>query len=167
MGPSQDQKCLEWRQPPMEDNLKIWKIEYLSNHWSDLQQILNLSPGDQTKLKCLKLVDLLGKLLRKSQSKSWVWLCSAQLVLQNFSMIFICIVTQWFINFVFDNFLISYIKIKNTLINWLLLVSFIKRLKQEFLLLEQSCNHTASPDWLICIDYKYNYLLSYLELFAS
>ena len=38
----------------MEDDLKILKVEYLSNHWSDLPQILNLSLGDQTQ-KCLKL----------------------------------------------------------------------------------------------------------------
>jgi hypothetical protein len=37
------------RWPQMEDNLKILKVEYLSNHWSDLPQILNLSSGDQTK----------------------------------------------------------------------------------------------------------------------
>ena len=35
----------------MEDDLKILKVEYLSNHWSDLPQILNLSLGDQTKSK--------------------------------------------------------------------------------------------------------------------
>jgi hypothetical protein len=35
----------------MEDNLKIEKVEYLSNHWLDLTQILNLSSGDQTKIK--------------------------------------------------------------------------------------------------------------------
>jgi hypothetical protein len=35
----------------MEDNLKIEKIEYLRNHWLDLTQILNLSSGDQTKIK--------------------------------------------------------------------------------------------------------------------
>ena len=35
----------------MEDDLKILKVEYLSNHWSDLPQILNLSFGDQTKMK--------------------------------------------------------------------------------------------------------------------
>ena len=37
------------RQPPMEDNLKILKVEYLSNHWLDFPQILNLRKGDQTK----------------------------------------------------------------------------------------------------------------------
>ena len=35
----------------MEQDLKISKIEYLSNHLSDLPQILNLSLGDQTKIK--------------------------------------------------------------------------------------------------------------------
>ena len=32
----------------MEDNLKILKLEYLSNHFVDLTQILNLSLYDQT-----------------------------------------------------------------------------------------------------------------------
>ena len=35
----------------MEDDLKILKLEYRSNHWSDFPQILNLSLGDQTKIK--------------------------------------------------------------------------------------------------------------------
>ena len=35
----------------MEDDLKIWKVEYLSNHWSDRTQILNLSYWDQTKVQ--------------------------------------------------------------------------------------------------------------------
>jgi hypothetical protein len=34
----------------MEDDLKILNVEYLSNHWSDLVQILNLGYGDQTKV---------------------------------------------------------------------------------------------------------------------
>ena len=34
----------------MEDDLIIIIMEYLSNHWSDLSQILNLSLSDQTKL---------------------------------------------------------------------------------------------------------------------
>ena len=34
----------------MEEDLKILKVEYLSNFWSDLPQILNLSLGDQTKI---------------------------------------------------------------------------------------------------------------------
>jgi hypothetical protein len=32
----------------MEDNIKIWKVEYLSNHLLDHIQILNLSLYDQT-----------------------------------------------------------------------------------------------------------------------
>ena len=35
----------------MEDDLKILKVEYLSNHLSDFLQILNLSLGDQNKIK--------------------------------------------------------------------------------------------------------------------
>ena len=31
------------RRPPKEGDLKILKVEYLSNHWSDLPQVLNLS----------------------------------------------------------------------------------------------------------------------------
>ena len=39
----------------MEDDHIISKVEYLSNHWLDLSQILNLSLGDQTESKnCLK-----------------------------------------------------------------------------------------------------------------
>ena len=34
----------------MEDNFKIFKVEYLSNHWLKLAQILNLSLYDQTKV---------------------------------------------------------------------------------------------------------------------
>ena len=46
--------CLKWRQPPIEDNLQILKIEYLSNHWSDLPQFVYIRLGDQTKIKnCL------------------------------------------------------------------------------------------------------------------
>ena len=35
----------------MEDDLKIWKVEYLSNHWMDLTQIWNLSYWDQIKVQ--------------------------------------------------------------------------------------------------------------------
>ena len=39
----------------LEDNLKILTVEYLSNNWSDLAQILNLSLYDQSKVyKCIK-----------------------------------------------------------------------------------------------------------------
>ena len=37
------------RWPPMEDDLKILKVEYIGNCWLDLSQILNLSWGDQSK----------------------------------------------------------------------------------------------------------------------
>jgi hypothetical protein len=47
----QNIKCLKWRQPLMEDDLKILKVEYLSNHLSDPTQILNSSSGDQKKVK--------------------------------------------------------------------------------------------------------------------
>ena len=39
----------------MEEDLEISKIEYLSNHRSDLPQILNLSSGDLTKIKMLEM----------------------------------------------------------------------------------------------------------------
>ena len=38
------------RWPLMKDDLKIWKFEYLSSHWSDLPQILNISSWDHTKV---------------------------------------------------------------------------------------------------------------------
>ena len=38
------------RQPPMEDDLKLFKVEYLSNRLMDHAQILNLSLHDHTKL---------------------------------------------------------------------------------------------------------------------
>ena len=31
----------------MKEDLEVLKAEYLSNHWSDFPQILNLSLGDQ------------------------------------------------------------------------------------------------------------------------
>ena len=34
----------------MEKDLKILKVEYISNHMSDFPQILNLSLGDQAKI---------------------------------------------------------------------------------------------------------------------
>ena len=39
----------------MEDDLKIWKVEYLSNHWSDRTQILNLSYWDETRVQIWNL----------------------------------------------------------------------------------------------------------------
>ena len=41
-------KSLKWRQPPVEDDLKILKVEYLSSHLLDPNQILNLSLDNQT-----------------------------------------------------------------------------------------------------------------------
>ena len=40
---------LKGKMTKMEDDLKIWKVEYLSNLWSDLTQIRNLSLHDLTK----------------------------------------------------------------------------------------------------------------------
>ena len=34
----------------MEDDLEISKVKYLSHHWSDFPQILNLSLVEQTKI---------------------------------------------------------------------------------------------------------------------
>ena len=34
----------------MEDDLKLFELDYLCNHWSNLTQILNLSLYDQTKV---------------------------------------------------------------------------------------------------------------------
>ena len=50
-GPNLNKKCLKWRWPPKEANLKISKVEYLSNHCSDLLQIFNLNLEAQTKNK--------------------------------------------------------------------------------------------------------------------
>ena len=61
-------KTSNGRRPPMEDNLQKLKIEYLSNHWSDFPQILNLSLGDQTKIKNTKKED--NQQLKKT-SKYW------------------------------------------------------------------------------------------------
>ena len=40
-------KSLRLRRPPMEDDLKIIKLDYLSNHLLDHTQILNLSCDNQ------------------------------------------------------------------------------------------------------------------------
>jgi hypothetical protein len=61
----------------MEDNLKILNVEYLSNHWSDFIQIVNLSWGDQTKvyrslkLKTTSTEDNLKNLNVEYLSKHW------------------------------------------------------------------------------------------------
>ena len=41
-------KSLKERWPPMEEDLKISKVEYLRNHLLDQTQILNLGLDDQT-----------------------------------------------------------------------------------------------------------------------
>ena len=83
-------KCYKWR---MEDDLKILKKEYFSNHWLDHTQIFKLSLGGQTKVykyvnwrrppiaveSCV-MTRTKGEMHRKSERKSRVWLCSAQLV---------------------------------------------------------------------------------------
>ena len=38
----------KWQRPPIEDALKILKVEYLSNHLLHHTQITNLSLDDQT-----------------------------------------------------------------------------------------------------------------------
>jgi hypothetical protein len=48
--PNKDIKYSKWRQPPLEDDLKILKVEYLSNHSLDPPHIFNLISGDQTKI---------------------------------------------------------------------------------------------------------------------
>ena len=44
MGPKQS---VQWRLPPKEDDLRILKVEYLSDRLLDPTQILNLSLDDQ------------------------------------------------------------------------------------------------------------------------
>ena len=39
----------------MEEDCKISKIEYLSNHWSDPPQILTFTSGEQAKIKMLEI----------------------------------------------------------------------------------------------------------------
>ena len=39
----------------MEDNIKPFKVEYISNYLLDLPQIINLSSGDFTKIKMLEM----------------------------------------------------------------------------------------------------------------
>ena len=50
-GLNQNQKYLKWRWSLMEDTLKVLKVEYISNHWSNLPQIVNLISGDQFWIK--------------------------------------------------------------------------------------------------------------------
>ena len=46
------------RRPLLEDNLKIVIVEYLSKHWSDHAQILNLKEGQEDTANCLSLGEL-------------------------------------------------------------------------------------------------------------
>ena len=43
VDPSESKTWMKWRRPTMEDDLKILKVEYLSNRLLDLTQILNFS----------------------------------------------------------------------------------------------------------------------------
>jgi hypothetical protein len=68
------------RWPLTEDDLKIWKVEYLSNHWMDLTQIWNLSKKDQTRVyKGIKWRQPLMEddLWQKTTSKYEKWNISA------------------------------------------------------------------------------------------
>ena len=47
-GPNQNQKYSKQRRHPMDEDIKILKVEYLSNNCSNFPQILNL--GNQTKI---------------------------------------------------------------------------------------------------------------------
>jgi hypothetical protein len=51
MGPNKIENCLKRRLPQMEDELKILKMEFLSNRLSDLPQILNLGLWEKNKIK--------------------------------------------------------------------------------------------------------------------
>ena len=62
------------RWPPADDDLKIWQVEYLSNHWSDLTQIWNWSYG--IKSECTKVLNE-DDLQRKTTSKYGKWNISA------------------------------------------------------------------------------------------
>ena len=54
-GLNQNRKCLKWRQPPKESDLKILKVKYISNPWPNLPQILNLSSVDKNKINMLEM----------------------------------------------------------------------------------------------------------------
>ena len=70
-GTNQNIKYSKWRWPPMEDDLKMLKVEYLSNHSSDPPQILNLRSGDQTKIKMLDMKTTSNG-RRPQNIKSWI-----------------------------------------------------------------------------------------------
>ena len=75
-------KCFKCRRPPIEDDLKILKVKYLSNRLLDHTEILNLDWDDQSKvfksfkwrrspmeddLKILKMEYLINHLLDPTQ----------------------------------------------------------------------------------------------------
>ena len=55
----------------MEDDHKISKVKYINNHWLDLPPILNLSSGDQTKIKMLEMKTTSNG-RRPQNNKSWI-----------------------------------------------------------------------------------------------
>ena len=62
----------------MEEDLKILKVIYLSNHWLDFPQISNLSLGDQTKIKNTQNKDDLQRKTtsngtRPENIKTWIY----------------------------------------------------------------------------------------------
>ena len=58
-----NKKCYKWKQPPMQDDLKMLKVDSLSNRWSDLPQTLKWSPRNQSKINNAKW---------KTTWKSWI-----------------------------------------------------------------------------------------------
>ena len=71
-GQNQNQKCLKLRRTPIKDNLKLLKVEYLSNCWSYLPPFLNLSSGDQTKTKMLKM-KMISNGRQHQTIQSWIY----------------------------------------------------------------------------------------------
>ena len=67
----QYQKKFKWREHQMEDDLKMLKVEYLRNHWSDLPQILNLSLGNHINIRQIEMkTSSDGR--RPQNIKSWI-----------------------------------------------------------------------------------------------
>jgi hypothetical protein len=48
-GPNQNRYRSKMKTTSMEDDLKNLKIDFLSNHWADIYQYLNLTSGDQNR----------------------------------------------------------------------------------------------------------------------
>jgi hypothetical protein len=51
----------QWKTPPIEDDLKILNVEYLSNHWSDLIQILNLRQKTKFIFRALRFCNIVPR----------------------------------------------------------------------------------------------------------